>query len=141
MRYVLDSSVAFKSAIFEQDSSDATRLIDDYRHALHELMAPDIFPYELAHAFTRAERQGRLVLGEAYAHWAGVMISSPTLIPSHVLMPRAIDIASTARIGVYDCIYVALAEQESCEFVTADAKLFRNLHIQFPFIVMLSSLP
>ena len=69
------------------------------------------------------------------------MISGPELRPSLTLIPRAIEIASSARIGVYDCIYVALAEQESCEFVTADAKLFRNLHIQFPFIVMLSSLP
>ena len=31
--------------------------------------------------------------------------------------------SSTMRIGVYDCIYVALAEQEKCELVTADATL------------------
>lgn len=31
------------------------------------------------------------------------------------------------RIGVYDCIYVALAEHEKCELVTADTTLVRVL--------------
>jgi hypothetical protein len=30
------------------------------------------------------------------------------------LMSRAIDIASQMRCGVYDCLYVALAEKEGC---------------------------
>jgi putative transposase len=38
-------------------------------------------------------------------------------------LPRAIAISSAVRIGVYDCLYVALAEREGCEFVTADARL------------------
>jgi predicted nucleic acid-binding protein len=45
------------------------------------------------------------------------------------------------RIGVYDCIYVALAAQEGCELVTADDKLFNTLHKDFPFIILLASLP
>jgi predicted nucleic acid-binding protein len=46
-----------------------------------------------------------------------------------------------ARIGVYDCLYVALAERECCELVTADDKLIKNLQARFPFIVPLASLP
>jgi len=42
---------------------------------------------------------------------------------------------------VYDCLYVALAEREGCEFVTADDRLVRNLQARFPFIVSLSTLP
>jgi predicted nucleic acid-binding protein len=45
------------------------------------------------------------------------------------------------RHSVYDCLYVALAEREKCELVTADDKLIKNLTPQFPFIVPLSSLP
>ena len=33
---------------------------------------------------------------------------------------RAFVLASQARIGVYDCLYVVLAEREGCEFLTAD---------------------
>ena len=43
--------------------------------------------------------------------------------------------------SVYDCLYVALAEQEKCDLVTADDRLVRTLQSQFPFIVALSSLP
>jgi predicted nucleic acid-binding protein len=44
----------------------------------------------------------------------------------------------TLRIGVYDCLYVALAEQEKCEFVTADDKLFKNLGKQFSVVQLVS---
>lgn len=140
MRYVFDSSVAFKSVVLEQDSSKAIQLLDEYRRGLHELIAPDIFPHELAHALTRA-KQGRLAIGQALAHWTDVMRFPPQFVPSLTLVPRAIEIASSVRIGVYDCDYVALAERESCEFLTADTKLARNLQGQFPFIVLLSSMP
>jgi predicted nucleic acid-binding protein len=58
-----------------------------------------------------------------------------------MILRRALAISSAARIGVYDCLYVALAERENCELVTADDKLVRNLQHQFPFIVSLSALP
>ena len=57
------------------------------------------------------------------------------------LLPRAYEISSQARVGVYDCLYVALAEREQCQFVTADDKLIKNLQARFPFIVPLASLP
>jgi len=34
-----------------------------------------------------------------------------------------------------------LAEREKCELITADDKLLKNLQPQFPFLVLLSSLP
>jgi predicted nucleic acid-binding protein len=52
-----------------------------------------------------------------------------------------VNIASQMRVGVYDCLYVALAERENCEMVTADDKLIKNLQPSFPFIVALGSLP
>jgi predicted nucleic acid-binding protein len=45
------------------------------------------------------------------------------------------------RIGVYDCLYLALAEQEKCELVTADDKLIKHLQGTFPFLVPLALLP
>jgi predicted nucleic acid-binding protein len=51
----------------------------------------------------------------------------PQLIDSLPLMNRAIKMSSRVRIGLYDCLYVALAEQEGCNLVTADEKLIKNL--------------
>jgi predicted nucleic acid-binding protein len=56
MKYVLDSSVAFKWVVPEQFSDKAQLLRDDFRNTVHDLLAPDVFPAELAHALTRAER-------------------------------------------------------------------------------------
>jgi len=92
---------------------------------------------EIAHALTRAERQRRLQPGQTLLFWMDVLRTCPALLPSDPLLPRAIDISSQARIGVYDCLYVALAEQEGCELVTADARLITNLGSQFPFILPL----
>ena len=65
MKYVLDASVAFKWVVPEPDSDKANLLRDDFRNGIHELLGPDIFPPEIMHALTRAERQGRIKAGQA----------------------------------------------------------------------------
>jgi predicted nucleic acid-binding protein len=69
------------------------------------------------------------------------MTTPPQFLDSLPLMSRALQISSSSRVGVYDCLYISLAERESCEFVTADDKLVKKLQAAFPFIVPLSSLP
>jgi predicted nucleic acid-binding protein len=141
MRYVLDASVAFKWFVPEADSAKADRLRDDFRAGVHDLLSPDIVPQELAHALTRAEREGRIPVGDALRFWADAMATPPRLFPSHSLIARAITISSSIRIGVHDCVYVALAEREGCELVTADDRLVRNVQPHFPFVRSLASLP
>jgi predicted nucleic acid-binding protein len=53
MKYVLDASVALKWVLPEKDTSKAVLLRNAYRQSLHELMAPDIFPAEIAHALAK----------------------------------------------------------------------------------------
>ena len=141
MKYVLDSSVAFKWEVTEVDSDKAIQLRDEARQGLHELLTPDIFPVELGHSLTRAERQGRISPSDGWRLWLGIMADAPTLQSFLPLMPRAYAMSSAARIGVYDCLYVALAEREGCELITADARLVANLKSRFPFVQLLASLP
>ena len=61
---VIDASVGFKALVVEQDSDKAERLIEDQRNSAVELVAPDFYPVEVAHALTRAERQGRITPAE-----------------------------------------------------------------------------
>src|ERR1700730_10162425 len=104
MIYVLDSSVAFKREVPETHSDKANLLRDDLRNAIHELLGPDFLPLELAHALTRAERQGRIAVGHANLFCADAMTTPPVLLPSVPLAVRAIEISSSIRIGVYDCL-------------------------------------
>lgn len=137
MRYVLDSSVALKVVLPEHDSPIAIRLRDDFRSGARELLSLDIFPVEIGHARTRAERQRRIPTGSASALWEQIMADCPALIDAIPLMPRALALSSQARIGVYDCLYVALAELEQCEVVSADGRLASTFPGQ---VVLLSSI-
>jgi predicted nucleic acid-binding protein len=141
VKYVIDSSVAVKWELSETDSDKADSLRNDFRKGVHEFLSLDIFMVEAAHALTRAERQRRILVGQARKLFLDVLTTPPIFFPFHPLMLRAIDISSKMRIGVYDCCYVALAEREQCEFVTADTTLVKNLQSTFPFILSLASIP
>lgn len=141
MKRVLDASVAFKWVVPEADTGKTLLLRDDYRNGLVELLAPDVFPIEVGHGLTRAERQGRIAVAQAGLLLADVLTTLPALYPSLPLLLRACEISSQMRVGIYDCLYAALAEREGCEFVTADDRLVRVLQPQFPFIIALASLP
>jgi hypothetical protein len=55
--------------------------------------------------------------------FAWFLTTLPEIHASLPLLPRAYELSSQSRIGVFDCLYVALAEREQCEVVTADARL------------------
>lgn len=140
MKAVLDSGVGIKWVLQEDLSDKAQKLRDEYQQGMHELLAPDIFTVETMHALTKAERQGRIDEGDGWTLWKSIMTDCPDLHDHLSLLQRAYEIASHARIGIYDCVYVTLAEQEGCDMITADEKLVKNLQAQFPFIVSLDSL-
>ncbi len=141
MRYVLDSNVALKWVLREIDSDKARRLRADYQQQNHELLAPDIFPIEVAHALARSGRRGIITPAQGPIFLADILASQPQLHHYIPLLWRAYSIASHARIGVYDCLYVALAERDGCEVVTADDRLVRALRQTYPFIKPLAELP
>ena len=141
MRYVLDASVALKWVLDEPDSPKAKQVRADFRHQIHELLAPDTFPVEVAHALAKAERRGVIPQSQGTRLLTNILSSSPQLHAYLLILSRAFAIASQAHIGVYDCLYVALAEREGCELLTADDRLVRTLQPTFPFITSLASLP
>lgn len=123
MKYVLDASVGLKWVLPEDDSDKAIDLGFKYRSGVHELIAPDTFPPEVAHALTRAERRGILTAEEGAAHFTALLKGLPRIHASLPLLPRAYDLSSQMRLGVFDCLYIALAEREQCQVVTADERI------------------
>jgi predicted nucleic acid-binding protein len=141
MKYVLDSSVALKWVLPEAESAKAIRLRDEYNNGTHQLLAPDIFPSEIANGLASAERQKRIRTGESAIFLNDVLSAAPALRHSSPLLIRAMEIAVSTKQAVYDCIYLALAEAEGCELVTADDQFARGLRPSYPFIVSLVTLP
>ena len=68
------------------------------------------------------------------------ILNLPALFDAVPLLPRALEISQKFRQTVYDCLYVALAEREGCELVTADDKLIKAVQPTMPFVVSLASL-
>ena len=136
---VLDASVDLKWVLNEIDSDKAIRLLVEFQSGIRELIAPDVYSLECAHALSKSQRQG--VVTDAERLWFDLMVDLPNLYPSLPLLDRALAIALKARIAVYDCVYVALAEREGCELITADRRVFNALRKDFPFIMELASMP
>ena len=139
MNYVVDASVALKWVIDEADSDKARQLRGEFRNGTHFAFAPDFFAVECGHAVFRAERKRLIMPGQSPLLLADLLLDCPQLCESLPLVARAATIASTTPVGFYDAIYLALAEQEGCEFVTADIKLINHCSRVFPFVTDLAS--
>jgi predicted nucleic acid-binding protein len=142
MKYVVDASVGLKWLLTEADSDRARQLRDDCRAGTHELLAPELFTTEIGNALLMAERRGRIGRGDGAALLADLLTCLPRLRSARMrLLTRAYEIAEQTQRTIYDCLYVALAEREQCEFVTADMRLVNSVQPLCQFVIDLSSLP
>jgi predicted nucleic acid-binding protein len=141
MKYVIDTSVQIKTLVTEADSAKAIRLCDEYRAGIHELLAPDLFPTEVANVLMILERAGKIRPGDANLLFSQFLVDIPPLHPTISLLPRAMEIAKQFGQSVYDSLYAALAEREGCEHVTADDRFLRSVQSSLPFVIALSTLP
>src|SRR6266481_1063302 len=135
MKYVLDASVPACSPLKPSDCAMNTS------GKSMNCSLPPSSSMKWPAALTKAERQKDIAVGQAAPLYAKVMNSPPVLIAHAPLIARAIDISSRTRSGYYDCLYVALAEREGCQLITADQKSVNNLAPHFSFIVPLATLP
>jgi predicted nucleic acid-binding protein len=141
MKFVLDASVAIRWVLPDALTGRAVRLREEFQRQSLELFSPDIFLDEVASALTKAERQKTIPVGDAAALYSMVLNTPPIFCSRLPFVSRAIDISSLSRSSYYDCLYVALAESDNCELITANERLIRNLQSRFPFIKALSSMP
>jgi predicted nucleic acid-binding protein len=141
MKLVLDASVALRVVLPSALTPKAIQLRDEFERSVHELIALSIFSGEIASALTKAECQKLIAVGDAQIHFANLIAWAPALTPYESLTGRAIDLSSKTRCGFYDCLYIALAEREGCEMVTADEKLLKAVQLKMPFVISLASLP
>lgn len=119
MKHLLvDASVAAKWVLREADSEAARRIVEQAR-----LMAPDLLWAELGSLLRRRQRKGELTAAqsrEMLLTLRAFPIRTHRMFP---LLPLALEIAMAIGHSVYDCVYLALADEENCPMVTADRRL------------------
>ena len=128
--YVVDASVAAKWLLpppNEPLRDEAVQLARDYNDGLYEVFVPDVFWAEIANFLWKAARLNRCTRVEAQSALEVISDYNFHIVSSISLMRGAFDIATLYDRSVYDCLYVALAEQIGAELVTADEKLANAL--------------
>ena len=134
MNCVLNSFLAIKWVLAEPESDEALKVRGAFNNQIHKLLVPDVFPVEVAHALAKAERRGVIRQLEGTLKLADISDNLPDLHSYLPSLPRAFALASQSRIGVYNCLYVALTEREGYEHLTTDDRLVRTLQPTYPFI-------
>jgi predicted nucleic acid-binding protein len=87
------------------------------------LIAPDFLIAEVGNAAWRSARLGRISQAQLGEIAANLPRFFDALVSATVLAPRAVAIAGQLAHPVYDCLYLALAEAEQADLVTADTRL------------------
>lgn len=121
--YVVDSSVAAKWFLIEEYAEAAWRL----RLMGSALHVPEFFFLEFGQVVCKKHRRREIRLNEGIQ-----MIHDVRRVPIQrhndgALFTAALRYALEARAGLYDCLYLSLALQLDCEFVTADRRFIRTL--------------
>ena len=122
MSLVLDASVALKWFVQEDGAASALALA-----GREDLIAPDLLVAEVANGLWKMEQVGRLPAKAVDLALARLPRYFQQLAPVEPLAARALGIARRLGHPVYDCFYLALAEQANASFVTADSRLLERL--------------
>ena len=118
MRLVVDASVAIKW-VLKEPGSDAARRVAERA----EMLAPELLWAELGNVLWRRQRSGELSPTERPWHAGHAAGGSGEHLSLFPLLPQALEIAITIGHSIYDCLYLALADQHDCRVVTADRRL------------------
>ena len=123
MNLVADSSVIIKWFVRknEHDRKQALLLKDHFLQGRYALIVPDLILYEVSNVLRNRKevKQGNV------EKMIKLLFTYPFRItwPANILLIKASQIAYSHNLSVYDAVYLALAKEIGCPFVTADKKL------------------
>lgn len=123
MRLVVDASVAIKWIVEEEGRQAARQLL----LGEHEFLAPEFLLIETANILRTKVTKGIVFETQALPGLEMVRAAIPHFVSDRDLAGRALEMALTLMHPVYDCMYLACAERNDAEFITADMKLSRKL--------------
>ena len=121
MRLIVDASIAVKWAVDEDGHGDAVALV----LAGHELLVPDFVFVEVGNALWKKVRRSEIDFDQAIAAAREIRIAFSELLPTVELTDRALAIALELNHPIYDCVYIAAAEEHDALLVTADKRLVK----------------
>ena len=119
---VIDASIAIKWVIEEEGTPLALTLRREAK-----LLAPELLVAECANILWKKARRNELSREEALLAARLLQTAAIELVPTRSLLAAATRIAIELDHRAYDCLYLALAIENDCRFVTADERFLRKL--------------
>jgi predicted nucleic acid-binding protein len=138
-RLIIDSSVAIKWFVPEPYSVEATRILDEYKAGNYDFLVPDLMYAEFGNIIWRKQRYEGLPAIDADQILQLFQLMRFETTPNARLLEDAYKIAVAYNQTVYDSLYVALSDRESCQFVTADEKLYKAIQTQYPLVIWIGN--
>ena len=120
--FVIDASVAAKWVTDEKGTSEALRLRQQAK-----LLAPDLLMAECANIFWKKVQRKELSQDEALFAARLLASADVELLSTRPLCEPATCMSIELGHPAYDCLYLALAVEKDCPFVTADETFLRKL--------------
>jgi predicted nucleic acid-binding protein len=120
---VIDASIAIKWVVEEDGTHQALALRQRAR-----LIAPELLVAECANILWKKVRRHELVKEEAILAARLLQGAEIEFRPMRSLFEAATRLSIEIDHPAYDCVYLALAVENECQFVTADERFLRRLH-------------
>jgi predicted nucleic acid-binding protein len=120
---VIDASIAIKWVVEEDRTQEALAL-----RQKAALIAPELLVAECANILWKKVRRRELYKPEALIAARLLQGAEIELLPMRSLFEAATRMSIEIDHPAYDCLYLTLAVERECSFVTADEHFLRKLH-------------
>jgi predicted nucleic acid-binding protein len=119
---VIDASIAVKWVVEEQGTPEALAV-----RQRAKLIAPELLVAECTNILWKKVQRGELLKEEALLAARLLQGAEIELLPTRSSLEAATRLAIELGHPAYDCLYLALAIEHDCRFVTADERFLRKL--------------
>jgi predicted nucleic acid-binding protein len=137
---VVDANVVAKLYLRDEEYTDKVDLLfSRFQEREVRLSAPRLITYEVPAAIKRGAARGKAIKGKWQAALSSFESLGLTIFDDSDAKQEAVRLALNYACSYYDALYVLLAEDLGCRFITADERLWRTLRTRVEYILLLAS--
>ncbi|MDZ4165860.1 MAG: type II toxin-antitoxin system VapC family toxin [Smithellaceae bacterium] len=134
-RAVVDASAILKWYLLDEEhGAQAMALLEQCTAGELEILAPSLLTYELMNGLVIAGRRARLDQNTISLSFRGFMNLGIRFYECSFFADKMLQYCLLYGSSAYDSSYLALAEQEGVDLITADEKLFNAVQKELPWV-------
>jgi predicted nucleic acid-binding protein len=134
-RMVVDASAILKWYLLDEaHGAQALVLLQQCTAGELEILAPSLLAYELMNGLVIAGRRARLDQNAISLSFKGFMSLGIRFYEFSFFADKMLQYCHLYGRSVYDSSYLALAEQEGVDLITADERLFNAVQKDLPWV-------